>query len=78
MMMMKKSKYERLIVCHACNGDGVLWDILLCDWTIACSNCVGEGNVCGVCLKDLVLCDGKGECYDEDLDAEWSAIEEYS
>jgi hypothetical protein len=73
--MAKKTKYERLIKCHACDGEGATWDAHLQDYTIECANCVGEGAICGECLQDTSTCDGEGVCWEDDPEMEWSQVD---
>ena len=73
--MAKKSKYERLITCQACDGEGSLWDAHLKDYTIECANCVGEGTICGECYRDASTCYGEVVCWEDDPDAEWSQVD---
>ncbi len=65
--MTSKGKYERLITCSVCEGNGASWDVHLRDFTIDCPNCAGEGTVCGECLNDVLTCNGEGVCWERDL-----------
>lgn len=74
---MKKGKYERLINCPGCCGNGSEWDPHLEDYTIDCQTCVGEGQICGECYFDVDSCKGVEVCWEDDLDATFDPTEEY-
>ena len=74
---MKKGKYERLINCPGCHGNGSEWDPHLEDFTIDCQTCVGEGQICGECYFNVDNCKGVGVCWEDDLEATFDPTEEY-
>ena len=73
---MRKGKYERLVQCPGCHGEGSEWDPHLKDFTVECATCVGEGQICGEFYFDVDSCKREGVCWESDPDDYYDPTEE--